>query len=125
LIAFPFCLSLHHMKIVIRIFTIYMFALSLAPCGDNGNGIVEITKNFFGIEHQHTSDHDQHSNGCGDDTCTPFCVCSCCSTALNVPSPPTLLIKYLPPTPTNQPSLYSNIIPSPFIHSIWHPPIFS
>jgi len=67
LIAFRFCLSLHLMKIAVRILTIYMFALSLAPCGDGGNGVVEIAKHFFGVEHQHISDHDQHSNGCGDD----------------------------------------------------------
>jgi len=125
LIAFLFYLSLHLMKIAIRIFTIYMFALSLAPCGDGGNGIVEITKHFFGIEHHHVSDHDQHSKGCGDDSCTPFCVCSCCSIALDVPTKLPFLVKYLPPTPTNQPSLYSDFIPSLFIHSIWHPPIFS
>jgi len=53
------------MKLAIHIFTFYMFALSLAPCGDGGNGIVEIAKHFFGVEHQHISDHDQHSNGCG------------------------------------------------------------
>jgi len=49
-------------KLAIHIFTIYILALSLAPCGDGGNGIVEITKQFFGVEHQHISDHDQHSN---------------------------------------------------------------
>ena len=125
MIAFPFCLSLHLMKLAIHIFTIYMFALSLAPCGDGGNGVVEITKHFFGVKHQHASDHDQHSKGCGDDTCTPFCICSCCSMALDVPTQPPFLVKYLPPTPANQPSLYSDFIPSSFIHSIWHPPIFS
>ena len=62
------------MKLVINIFTIYMLALSLVPCGDGGGGIVEIVNHFLVIEHQHISDHEQHSNGCGDDTCSPFCV---------------------------------------------------
>ena len=113
------------MKLAVHIFTIYMIALSFAPCGDGGNGIVEIAKHFFGIEHQHISDHDQHSNGCGDDTCTPFCVCSCCSMALDVPAKVAYLLKDLPPVPANQPSSYSDFIPSLFIQSIWHPPIFS
>jgi len=113
------------MKLAIHIFTFYMFALSLAPCGDGGNGIVEIAKHFFGVEHQHISDHDQHSNGCGDDTCTPFCVCSCCSMALDVPTKLPFLVKYLPPTPAKLPSSYSDFIPSSFHHSIWQPPRFS
>ncbi len=113
------------MKITIYIFSIYMFVLSLAPCGDGGNGIVEITQHFFEVEHQHISDHDQHSNSCGDDTCTPFCVCSCCSMALDIPSKLPFWVKYLAPTPKKTPSLYSDLIPSSFHHFIWQPPRFS
>jgi len=74
------------MKLTIHIFAIYMFALSLIPCGDGGGGIVEIVNHLFGIAHQHQSDHDHHSKGCGDDTCTPFCVCSCCSITTCIPT---------------------------------------
>lgn len=102
-----------------------MLALSLAPCSDGGGGIVEMLNHLSGVEHQHTSDHNQHSNDCGDDTCPPFCVCSCCSMALDVPIKLRFSVKDLPPTPTESPSLYSDFIPSSFIHSIWHPPIFS
>jgi len=125
LIAFLFCLFLRLMKLVIHIFTFYMLLLSFAPCGDGGKGMVEIAQHFFGVEHQHTPDHDQHSNGCGDDTCTPFCVCACCSMATDVPAKIPLLVEYLPPRSNRLPSSCSDFIPSPFIHSIWHPPIFS
>ena len=83
------------MKLAIHILTIYILALSLAPCSDGGGGIVETANHFLGIEHQHVSDHEHHSNGCGDDTCTPFCVCSCCSMALEIPVTPSLKIKTL------------------------------
>ena len=125
MIAFSFYLFLRIMKFAIRIFTIYMFALSLAPCGDGGNGIVEITKHFFGIEHQHISDHDQHSSGCGDDTCTPLCICNCCSIALDIPTELPFLVKHLPPISMHSPNTFSSFIPSSFNHSIWQPPRFS
>jgi len=62
------------MKLAIKIFAMYLLALSLVPCSDGGGGILEIVNQVFGIEHQHISDHEEHSNGCGDDTCSPFCV---------------------------------------------------
>jgi len=102
-----------------------MLALSLVPCGDGGGGIVEIVNHLFGIEHQHISDHDQHSKECGDDTCTPFCVCSCCSIAIDIPVKLLVLKDYSPLTATNIPLFFSVFTPSPFIHAIWHPPIFS
>jgi len=102
-----------------------MLTLSLVPCGDGGGGIVEIVNHLFGVEHQHVSDHEQHSNDCGDDSCTPFCICNCCSTALDVPTKLPFLVKQLTPIPVNLPSSYSNLIPSSFHHSIWQPPKFS
>jgi len=98
------------MKLAIHIFTFYMLALSLVPCGDGGNGIVEIAKHFFGAEHQHVSDHDQHSNGCGDDTCTPFCICSCCSMALDIPIRLSFQVKPQPPKPVKLPASFSDFI---------------
>lgn len=102
-----------------------MLALSLIPCGDGGGGIVEIVNHLTGIEHQHISDHEHHSNGCGDDTCTPFCVCSCCSMALDVPIKLSFQVEYLPPTPIKSPTSFSTFIPSSFHLSIWQPPKLS
>ena len=102
-----------------------MFALSLIPCGDGGGGIVEIANHFFGIEHQHISDHKQHSNGCGDDTCTPFCVCNCCSISVDAPASVDFYDKYLMLFSKKLHSYKSNFYPSGFLTSIWHPPIFS
>ena len=113
------------MKIAIHIFTIYMLALSLIPCGDGGGGIVELANHFFGLEHQHVSDHQQHSQGCGDDTCSPFCVCSCCSSAIDIPIKLPLEEKYFPPKAVNTPSFFSSIIPFSFHDTIWQPPKLS
>ena len=102
-----------------------MLALSLVPCGDGGGGIVEIANHLFGIEHTHISDHDQHSNSCGDDTCSPFCICSCCSTVIDIPIKLPFQIKNPPPTPERTPSFAPDIIHSSFFPTIWQPPRFS
>lgn len=113
------------MKIAIHMFTIYMLTLSLVPCGDENGGIIEIANHILGIEHIHVSDHDQHSSGCGDDTCSPFCACSCCSIPIDIPVKLPVLKEYLLLMSTDKPLFYSDFIPSSFIHSIWHPPIYS
>lgn len=113
------------MKIAIHIFIIYMLALSLVPCGDGGGGILEIANHLFGTEHQHLSDHEQHSNDCGDDTCTPFCICSCCSSALDIPTELPVRIKIPTPFPNTIPSCFQNEISFSFDQSIWQPPKFS
>lgn len=120
-----FVLSLQLMKFAIHIFTIYILSLSIVPCGDGGNGIVEIAKHFFGVEHQHISDHDQDSNGCGGDICSPFCVCNCCSITLDIPTQPIFLVKNLLPISTKIFTFFSNFISFSFHHSIWQPPKFN
>ena len=113
------------MKISTYIFTFYMLTLSLVPCGDGGGGIVELIKHLNGIEHHHVSDHQQHSKGCGDDTCTPFCVCNCCSMTINVPTIANLTevpLKFISGTTL---AYNSNFYPSGYLSSIWQPPKFS
>lgn len=113
------------MKLAIHIFTIYIFALAIVPCSDGGGGIVEILNHLSGVEHQHISDHDQHSNDCGDDMCTLFCICSCCSSTVDVPVELPFQLKSLLPKPVNKPSFFLAIIPNSFHDSIWQPPRFS
>lgn len=113
------------MKLVIHIFTLYMFALALVPCGDGGGGIMELLKHISGDEHGRFSDHDQHSDNCGDDACSPFCVCSCCSTIINATEKLPLQIVALPPIPSSIPSFLPNINPSSFFADIWQPPRLS
>jgi len=102
-----------------------MLALSFIPCGDGGGGIVELANNFFEIEYQQTSNHTQHSKDCGDDTCSPFCICSCCSTSINAPANINYTDKYIALFPQNLISYKSDFHFSNFNSSIWQPPKFS
>lgn len=110
------------MKITIHIFTIYIFALSLVPCGDGGGGIVEIVQHLLERAHERPTDHEQHSRDCGDDVCSVFCICSCCYTAIDtvkeIPLPQRIFIASPKPTLFFIPHFNS----IPFNHSIWQPP---
>jgi len=113
------------MKIAIHIFTIYMLVLSLVPCGDGGGGIVEIAKHLLEVEHSHITDHDQHSNDCGDDDCSPFCICSCCSSGIDYPVKLLLQIKRPILIVDSNPSFAPNNIAFSFNSTVWHPPTLS
>ena len=113
------------MKIVIQLFAFYMLALSLAPCSDGGGGIVEIVNHLFGIEHLDVSHHEHHSNDCGDDFCPPFCICSCCSSALDTPTKIPFRIKELVLLPKSVPVCFRNEVSFSFQQSIWQPPRIS
>jgi len=99
-----------------------MLGLSFIPCGDGGGGIIEIANHLLGIEHQHISDQDQHHKDCGNDVCTPFCICSCCSIALDIPKKRLSLFKYFQPILVNLSMSFSSFIPTSYYNSIWHPP---
>lgn len=107
-----------------KILAVYMLALSLVPCSDGGGGLVTLVNHFSDVEHSIDADHD-HSNDCGDDLCSPFCICSCCSSALDIPIKLPFQLKSLPPKPIEKPSFFSSFIPTSFNHSIWQPPKFS
>ena len=113
------------MKIAIRIFTIYILALSILPCSDGGSGIVEIVKHYFNIEHQNFSDHEQHSNSCGDDNCSTFCICSCCSAAIDYPAKTTFKIKLPSSIRGLNPSFAPDMNHTSFSTAVWQPPKFS
>jgi len=60
------------------IFAIYLLLLSLVPCADNDmceNGTV-------------TNSEQAPSDDKERDTCTPFCICSCCHNIISIPSIP-------------------------------------
>jgi len=113
------------MKRFTQIFAFYLIALSFVPCGDNGGGIVDMTKHLLGIEHQAHADHEHHNNACGDDDCTPFCICSCCSLVLDFPSENSMEIKTPVLVPPGTPAFISEIPSFLFINSVWQPPNIS
>jgi len=89
------------MKIAIRILTIYIFSLSLVPCGDGGGGIMVIANHLFDIEIQKSSS---------------------CFTALDTVKEIQLPEKVLTSLPKTTPSFIAHFHPSDFNHFIWQPP---
>ena len=85
------------MKIFIQIFTIYLFSLSLAPCGDGGGGIMVIIDFLSG---QEIVIAQQNNDPCEDAPCSPFCICSSCVSILN--SPETQVVLPLLDTPLDE-----------------------
>jgi hypothetical protein len=110
------------MKAALSIFAFYLLALSLVPCSDGGMDLADIASALFGIEHINTSDHEEHSNDCGDDTCSTFCICSCCSMALNVQEKSSFQLKAPALVPRTTPSFVASLNPDPSFDSIWQPP---
>ncbi len=110
------------MKIAIHILTIYMLALALIPCGDGGGGIVEIAHELFGVEDHDTHEHDQHSNNCGDDHCSPFCICNCCSSVFDPPVKTQVALKFPNSIPREIPPFSYQAKLSNYASSIWQPP---
>jgi len=110
------------MKIAIRILTIYIFSLSLVPCGDGGGGIMVIANHLFDIEIQKSLEKEQNSDPCEDSPCSPFCICSSCFTALDTVKEIQLPEKVLTSLPKTTPSFIAHFHPSDFNHFIWQPP---
>lgn len=110
------------MKFFIKIFTIYIFALSLAPCGDSGGGIVVIASQLFDIKTQNSLEIEQSSDPCEDSPCSPFCICSSCFTALDIAKEICLPEKTLSSSPKTTPSFIPHFHSSFFNRSIWQPP---
>lgn len=58
------------MKWIYCILSLYILALSLAPCGDSE----DCKENMQMIVAEDHSDHEHQS-----ENCSPFCTCNCCS----------------------------------------------
>ena len=58
------------MRFFTIIFTAYIFALSFAPCGDD----VDCSKHIANKTEQTGNKHDHKT-----ESCSPFCICACCS----------------------------------------------
>lgn len=71
------------MKFIIGLFALYLLTLAMVPCTDTHSKSVPEDELSW-----HVSDQDQHNHG--DETCSPFCTCQCCSvhvTFSELPSP--------------------------------------
>jgi hypothetical protein len=110
------------MKIAVYILTIYMLALALIPCGDGGGGIVEIVHELMGTEHHDSEDHEQHSNNCEDDHCSPLCICNCCSSVFDPSEKEQVALKVPNWVFLETPIFTDQVKLSNYADSIWQPP---
>lgn len=65
------------MKIACFSFAVYLLYLAVYPCSDSSTCADE---KKAGLEVVDISGHDHGTNEL--DHCTPFCICSCCSTSM-------------------------------------------
>ncbi len=94
--------------------------LTLIPCSDHLFESPSESHTHLTSE-QHTQHHEDHD--CSQDTCTPFCTCSCCGIALN--SVDLSLLQLETPFAAYKPiqlveKNYSLI--SQYLENIWQPP---
>ena len=95
------------------ILSFFILVLSTVPCSDDMDCKEE------GVELN--ADHTNHEHN--DDTCTPFCACSCCGIAGIVLAAPKLFVNFQEgkkhtPTATE----YHSDFISSYFYSFWQPP---
>lgn len=101
------------MRIVAFILCLMVMMACVLPCTD------EQAKSHDIIEHAHAhGDHDHE-----EDSCSPFCVCSCCGSALFVFEVPSFDLQpssyYLQKDDYNT---YKSNFNSSYSHFFWQPP---
>lgn len=102
------------MKLLNILFSIYLIALSAIPCTD-----VSAAEHQEEMHMEITHSEEDHSD-C-EDTCAPFCTCSCCGITMAFFYPETIS---LAPGFSYEQKNTAFILPafSSFNHSIWQPP---
>ena len=99
------------MKLLVYIFSIYIFSLLAFPCQDNCDHSSS-DKMEKSTSHNH-EDHDCH-------TCSPFCVCNCCH--VNTIVTFNAIINSAVTLPTFFYVFYKESFIKDIIFSIWQPP---
>lgn len=106
------------MKYLAYIFSLYLFVLACLPCSDN----TECGDYAPASQAARTDTHQDHSHEA--ETCSPFCICSCCGQQV-----PQLSFSNPLPEPkapfgeeTKNYSLYRSSACSDFYGNIWQPP---
>lgn len=106
------------MKFFAYIFSIYILALSLMPCTDAlGMNAPNTSKTEITKTHNGDAEHN--------DFCSPFCICSCCNTPVNITFD-SFSIKVNKPVATSlKIPVFNFFFASNYYGSIWQPPKIS
>jgi len=106
------------MKWLVIIWTFYLVAISMLPCSDYSNRCEDrpLTTQTSNQEHDHNRD--------SDDSCTPFCHCSCCSISIAFTD-----VSIVPHLEKTSPSFFAkklfwnnDFFVSAYSGNIWQPP---
>lgn len=110
------------MKWLAGFMIIYVLVLSLVPCSDHESGLIfEEQCSTIAHDHDKTNNNDTHDHI--NDTCTPFCTCSCCGIALNVFSIKFIeMCRLYETTLSLQTSTQEYKIVAQYLRAIWQPP---
>ncbi|WP_394346187.1 DUF6660 family protein [Pedobacter duraquae] len=101
------------MKYLALFISLYCTLLAFLPCQDRADMATEITHVIIQKSHA-------NSERCNQETCPPFCNCSCCSSARQVSSKAALFV-FTKAIASVYPVLITPGIQSQAI-SIWQPP---
>jgi hypothetical protein len=116
----PYCIQLSDKfgpvrQIFAFVLSVYIAFAACCPCSDDGqcadDGAASIAAITSGAHHHSTNEADQ---------CSPFCICSCCSTSIQ--QPPYLSFVFFFPEGS---AVYLEAKPHPvatIAHAIWQPP---
>ncbi len=75
--------TFEYVKCITALFALFLLVLAMVPCTDTHSGPVSDDELSM-----HVSNQDEHNHG--DESCSPFCTCQCCSvhvTFSELPSP--------------------------------------
>lgn len=102
------------MKVIRLLFALYILAIAVYPCGDVDTCVDEQKVGIAVVEHENHSTTEQ-------DACSPFCICSCCASHVQIRGIATLRMT----NAIHNTTISTLYIEKPFLengHSIWQPP---
>lgn len=99
-------------QILTSLLSVYLLVLMVLPCNDVHAQTLLTSKMQF----SQVQNGEHH-----EDFCTPFCICSCCTTPIIIQSNTYFEVSYFENFQTKVPVFYKSIT-SNFFGSIWQPP---
>ncbi|MEK7255461.1 MAG: DUF6660 family protein [Bacteroidota bacterium] len=109
------------MKQFLRIFSLYLFALSCLPCsdGEHGHAVISGGGKTVVLSASHNCPTHEHCN----DLCSPFCTCACCGCiTLNEKIAP-LQLKQPAPEARHFEFFYQSRFSAGHLSALFRPPI--
>lgn len=103
------------MKLFTFFLAIYLVSLALIPCGDKKDCNLAAKQGISAIA---SETHSKKAHA--EETCTPFCICSCCSISMNA----AIAVIYIsiPSEKVDNTIAFTKTYPLGSQLSVWQPP---